>query len=315
MVLAYASLSNDWTLMVSQPKDRVVAPITSTQYVIIICALISLLLSIIFAGYYSKRTLEPIVHEYEEKDIFIHSQARNARLGEMISNIAHQWKQPLNSMTINITNMSDDYHDDNLDSLRFDDYIERLKNTISNMSDTVDDFADFLKPDKEREVFHINSEIKQVLNIATPMINKESIIIQTGGDDIWGYGFKNEYAQVIFNIISNAVEALKISAVSPRIIKIETRRIHIIGKEKNREITSAVRIFNNGLKIRPDLYKKIFEPYFSTKTSTQNTGLGLYMSKEIIEENMGGTINISNVEDGVECIISIPGKEGHDLSQ
>lgn len=304
-VLAHAQLSNGWILMINQPEAEVLAPITTIQYIVIVFAFIVLLISILSAMYFTKKQIQPIVHEYEEKDIFIHAQARSAKLGEMLSNIAHQWKQPLNSITINISNLSDDYHGDSLDPVHFDDYIERLKKTISNMSETVEDFANFLKPDKSKDVFEINKEIKNVLTIIGPMINKQSIRIIQTGDIINGYGYKNEYAQVIFNIINNAVDAVSEASSKEKIIKIHTEIINKV---------SYVKIYNNGEKISEENMKKLFVPYFSTKAETHGTGLGLYMSKEIIEENMGGKIIIYNVDDGVECVISIPGEGKNDIS-
>lgn len=296
-VLAHAQLSNGWRLMINQPESEVLAPIATIQYIVILFAFIILITTILSALYFTKKQIQPIIHEYEEKDIFIHAQARNAKLGEMLSNIAHQWKQPLNSITINISNLSDDYHGDSLDPVHFDDYIDRLKRTISNMSETVEDFANFLRPDKSKDNFEINKEIKNILNILAPMINKKSIKIIQTGETISGYGYKNEYAQVVFNIINNAVDAINSPVRTDRIIKIHTEIVND---------TSYVKIYNNGDKISEENMEKLFVPYFSTKPEEDGTGLGLYMSKEIIEENMNGKIMLYNIEDGVECAISIP---------
>lgn len=299
-VLAHAQLSNGWILMINQPEAQVLAPITTIQYIVIVFAFVILLLSILSALYFTKKQIQPIIHEYEEKDIFIHAQARSAKLGEMLSNIAHQWKQPLNSITINISNLSDDYHGDSLDPVHFDDYIDRLKKTISTMSETVEDFANFLKPDKSKDEFVINKEIKNILTIIGPMINKSSIKIIQTGDTISGFGYKNEYSQVVFNIINNAIDALNESSVSEKIIKIHTEIVND---------ASYVKIYNNGEKISKENMEKLFVPYFTTKPEENGTGLGLYMSKEIIEENMNGNIMLYNTEDGVECAISIPSHE------
>ncbi len=300
-ILSYAKISNGWILIVDQPAQEVFASTLKMQIIIILVGVLVLIIVTIYAVVFSRKAINPIISEYEKKDIYIHSQARQAKLGEMIGIIAHQWKQPLNSMGINLSNLSDDFRKGILGQDRLDQYVYKLKLTIENMSDTVNDFSNFLKPDKEKIVFSINKEIEKILLLMEYRIKKESLSIYFEGRQIMGYGFRNEFGQTLFSVINNAADALTENNTNNRKITITT-----ITTKNN---MSKIIVHNKSKPIPEKNLKMIFEPYFTTKDDKGGTGLGLYMSKEIIEDHMNGSIDISNVEDGVECCICIPNKK------
>lgn len=306
-VLAHARLSNGWKLIVSQPEREVLLPLVRMQETIFLAGCMILLLCIIFSVGFSRGKLKPIADEYEKKDIYLHNQARQARMGEMVGNIAHQWKQPLNSMALNLSNMKDDFYAEELTCGEFDDYIRRLNLLIDHMADTIEDFADFLKPDKEREWFSVQGELDKVLTLMSHTIKKHSVSVSCTGDSIRGFGFRNEFAQVLFNILSNAAEALEAS-------NIEKREIWVFTAAKGGNQVQ-IRICNNGSPIPPQAMERLFEPYFTTKAEKKGTGIGLYMSKEIIENRMKGTIQMNNTAGGVECCLRIPGGREDVLSE
>lgn len=306
-VLAHAQLSNGWNLIVSQPEREVLLPLVRMQETIVLTACMILFLCVIFAVSFSRGKLKPIADEYEKKDIYLHNQARQARMGEMIGNIAHQWKQPLNSMALNLFNMNDDFYAEELTSREFDGYIRRLNLLIDHMADTIEDFSDFLKPDKEKGWFSIGKELDKVLTLMSHTMKKDSVSVIRTGEPVRGFGFRNEFAQVLFNVLSNAVEALEASPAEKREIQITTR------VEEHDQV--KIRVYDNGGKIPPAAIERLFEPYYTTKADKKGTGIGLYMSKEIIENRMNGKIEVKNAAGGVECCLWIPGGKEDVLSE
>lgn len=303
-IMAYAPIYNGWYLLVNQVSSETLTPLNNSQMTLIIAAIIIMAISLIYALYFSRKQVKPIIKESERKDIYIINQERRAKLGEMVGNIAHQWKQPLNSMGINLTNMADEFHEGELDSEAFDDYVKRLRQHMRNMSDTVDDFADFLKPDKKKERFSVMGEIKKVINLMIEETRTNNIIITIEGTDLTVYGFRNEFAQSIFNIINNARDAILLSKPDDREILIWISE----GADTLKRDTKTVniRIYNKGNPIPDSVAKKLFEPYFTTREDSKGTGLGLYMSRTIIEDHMGGSLRFENIDGGVCWAVSVP---------
>jgi len=238
------------------------------------------------------------VEKNREKDRIMFQQARFAAMGEMIANIAHQWRQPLSELGILLFKIKNAFF--NKDTKEFDKDYNDCKTVISTMSKTIDDFRDFFKPSKEKNDFYIEDIIKEAIfiiketlkshNIKINFNNKHSIIIN---------GHPNEILQVVLNIINNAKDVL--ISKEQKIKKIDIKTSYV--KDK-----AQITICDNGGGIKEDIIEKIFDPYFTTKHSKQGTGIGLYMSKKIIEEN-GGTINVLNIKKGVCFIVKLPTKQ------
>jgi signal transduction histidine kinase len=228
------------------------------------------------------------VLQNRKKDIIMFQQARFASLGEMLNNIAHQWRQPLGAITMIIqsfqTKMS-------LGKLSIDFVDEKVNDALllaSNMSNTLDDFKNFFSPNKIKSEFSIRNCIEHSIELSKYLLIQESIEVKlTVRKDVKINSYYNELSHVFLNIISNSKDALCSNVdKNDRIIKI------IINKFKNHLVVNMV---DNGGGIPQDILPKIFEPYYTTKYKSAGTGIGLYMSKQIIEKHMNGEISCKNI--------------------
>ncbi len=225
----------------------------------------------------------------------LQQQSKMAQMGEMIGAIAHQWRQPLNTISISIQNLKYDYKEGMLEDEKYvKSFIDKNKKTIKFMSQTIDDFRNFFRVDKEMEEFSILKATQTVLNMQSAQLKNYNITINILGDRSTFNGFKNEYQQVVLNIINNAKDILIENKIKKPYIDITIKDNTIIIKD-------------NAGGIPNDIIDRIFEPYFTTKEQGKGTGMGLYMSKMIIEDNMGGELSVNNDSDG--AIFTIEFKE------
>jgi PAS domain S-box-containing protein len=253
----------------------------------------------IFENYQSdlKREIELSVEKLREKDKYLLQQSRFASMGEMIGNIAHQWRQPLNNLGFLIQDVSEAYEYDELDEKYIEHMTEKSMALIKKMSNTIDDFRDFFKPDKTIVKFKINELIEDALELSSSGLEKNFIKIRKNfGRNIESEGFPHEFSQVILNIVNNAKDILITKNQENRVIWIRTFT------ENN---CSIVEIEDNGGGIPEDVIDKVFEPYFTTKHQSNGTGIGLYMSKTIIETNMKGKLLVWNSNLGATFRIQI----------
>ncbi len=231
-----------------------------------------------------KQKIKDALTENTQQLRLLQQQSKLASMGEMIGAIAHQWRQPLNALNINIQNLDDDFEDGLIDKVFIDNFISKNSKIINFMSRTIDDFRNFYRVDKVKKDFYIKKAIKDVLNIQAVQIRKHNIKITLNGNDELIKGYESEFKQVILNLINNAKDV-----VIENNIKNPTIIIEIF---KNRLL-----IKDNGGGIPNDVLNRIFEPYFTTKDQGKGTGLGLYMSKMIIEDNMHGKLSVWNEND------------------
>lgn len=238
--------------------------------------------------------IETAVNELRQKDQTLIQQSRLAAMGEMINNIAHQWRQPLNIISLIVQGIPPR---DELTQEELDHEIGRIMAIILHMSQTIDDFRNFFRMDKEKVRFIANQSVAKVVEFISPSLNSNGIkITVTEQPEVSVTGYGNEFAQVLFNLLSNAKDILVERGVaSPRI------DIRISSSDGR----SVVTVTDNGGGISPEVMPKIFDPYFTTKEQTQGTGIGLYMSKIIIEQNMGGSLTAQNVEGGAQFRIEV----------
>ena len=238
--------------------------------------------------------IEEAVKELRQKDQALIQQNRLAAMGEMINNIAHQWRQPLNLISLIVQGLNECK---SLSQAELDHDVERIMGIIMHMSQTIDDFRYFFRQDKEKTHFNANQAVAKAVEFIRPsMIDKDISISIAEQPDVDIFGYSNEYAQVLLNIFSNAKDVLVERNVAAPRIDISISRT---------DDRSVVTITDNGGGIKTDVMPRIFDPYFTTKEKTQGTGIGLYMSKIIIEQNMGGSLTAKNVEGGVEFRIEV----------
>ena len=232
----------------------------------------------------------------EEKNRLLSQQARLISMGEMIGNIAHQWRQPLSELGIDLFKMKQNIKDEE----KFIHTYEHAKTVIKNMSNTIDDFRNFFKSDKEKEEFSIKEAIDKSLGMLEGTFKKEGIHVEIlKNEDVKISGIKAEFSQVIINILTNAKDAMQNLDPKDKIIKIKIY--------KNDKF-AFVSIYNNGENIKDSIMDKLFDPYFTTKHKSVGTGIGLYMCKMIIT-NMNGNIYVKNLKNGVDFCIEIPLKK------
>ena len=246
-----------------------------------------------------KRVLEEI-KKNEEKQKMLFWQSRMASLGRMIGNIAHQWRQPLTELNLTLFNMKKASIQNN--EKKVEELYKESKLLISNMSATIEDFSNFFNPQKEKKSFEIKEAVNEALMILRKVIENESINLQI--DVPINYkvlGVANELSQVIINLIQNAKDAFILNDIKNKKITIVLREEQILNKKY-----SLLEISDNAGGISKENIDKIFEPYFTTKHKSQGTGLGLFMSKMIIEKSLDGTIKHKNITEGSTFTISIP---------
>jgi two-component system, NtrC family, sensor kinase len=222
----------------------------------------------------------------EEKDHLLAHQNRLASMGEMLSNIAHQWRQPLNVLAILTQKVELFYEEGILDSTTLQALHKKQMLQIEKMSTTIDDFRNFFKPNKHKECFLLQERIAQLVQLVETSLQKDQIEFECNvTTDIKLIGYPNEFIQVLINIISNAQDAFReYKCIDPKITLNFEKKEHSV----------LLKIVNNGPIIHKDAITQIFDPYFTTKGDKNGTGIGLYMSKMIIEDNMKGKLEVTN---------------------
>jgi signal transduction histidine kinase len=232
-----------------------------------------------------------------EKEQLLMQQGRLAAMGEMIGNIAHQWRQPLNMLGLVIQELPVSYDLGNFDSDYLDASIARAMQIIFHMSHTIDDFRNFFRPDKEKVAFKVNDVVLKTIALVAPGFKEQQVVIEFNPEtDLFAEGYPNEYAQVLLNILLNARDALQQEMIREPKITIG------IFRENERAVVTVV---DNAGGIPEDIITKVFEPYFTTKGPDKGTGVGLYMAKTIIEKNMNGFLSVRNTGTGAEFRIEV----------
>ncbi len=226
-------------------------------------------------------------------------QARQAALGEMIANIAHQWRQPLNVLSLAIYDLAEAFDFDELDKKYLDNTVDEMTNVIQQMSKTIDDFRNFFKPETEKSSFKVSSVVNSALTFMAPYFLNEGV--KSGKDvplNIMVYGYMSQLEQVVINLLKNALDAQQTFLNTEKEIFIKARM------EENG--FCRIEIFNSGEQIPHENISRLFDPYFTTKPQGQGLGLGLYVARTLVEKNLQGQIVCENVANGVRFIISLP---------
>jgi len=235
--------------------------------------------------------LEKIVEEKTKENItqldLLQQQSKLASMGEMIGAIAHQWRQPLNELSISIQNLKYDFEDGLVTEEYVDEFIESSKKIIQFMSTTIDNFRNFYRTDKTKELFDVKEAIETTVFLQQAQLNNNNIEIEIKGESFEINSYKNEFQQVILNLINNAKDALLEKKIKNAKITIEIKNKTITIKDNAGGVASAIK-------------ERIFEPYFTTKEEGKGTGMGLYMSKIIIEQNIKAKLTMHNNDEGAE---------------
>lgn len=238
------------------------------------------------------------VDKQREKENLLIQQSKLAALGEMMGNIAHQWRQPISAVSAIMMNIKWTAISHGVEKDFLDERMKEANEQLKYMSQTIDDFRSFFKPDKEKEYFNLKTKVKNAYKIVKDTLQNNNINFQIicKKEDITAFGYPNEFSQVLLNLISNAKDVLIER-------KIEKPKIVIDIYEDEKKLFCLVK--DNAGGIEKSYINRIFEPYFTTK-DIKGTGIGLYISKEIIEKHMSGSLSVKNDNQGANFIISLP---------
>ena len=249
------------------------------------------------------KTLESRVDEEikknEEKQKILFMQSRFASLGQMIANIAHQWRQPLAELNLTLFSMKKASLRNRPKEMEL--YYRESKKITKNMSKTIEDFSNFFNPNKPKKTFYISNSINDALHILEREIVKMEMNIELEFQKAKVKGVSNELTQVIINLLQNSKDAFKINNITNPKINIIISKIFI----KN-HYCAKISFIDNAGGIEKKNLEKIFEPYFSTKHPNVGTGIGLFMSRMIIQKSLSGIMDVENYKDGTKFTIIIP---------
>lgn len=244
---------------------------------------------------YLEKLIQEEVVKNKQKDTILIEQSRLAAMGGMVASIGHQWRQPLNNLSLLMHDVREALEFGEIDGQYIDRFTRESMLQINHMSRTINDFRKFYKPNKERLPFSIADSIEEALSIFSMSLKKHGIKVEFEyrGQQM-AYGYPNEYSQVVLNILTNARDAFVQNGSRNRKLSIK------IGEST--DYVTAEFIDNAG-GIEPVLLNKIFDPYFTTRQN--GTGLGLYITKLILEK-MNGAVTVENTNDGAKFCLSIP---------
>lgn len=244
-----------------------------------------------------QRVREEVAKRKEQEQLLIH-QSRLAAMGEMIGAIAHQWRQPLNALSLVLQNIGLQFQMGRLTQESMSRLQEKGEAMVMRMSTTIDDFRNFFKPNKHADYFNLLATLHSAADILEGLLRNHNIALDIDCEPgIEVYGYVGEFSQVVLNILSNAKDALiATQPVSPAV------RIRVTTTDRS----IAIRFEDNGGGMPDEVLHKIFEPYFTTKEEGKGTGIGLYMSKMIIENSMDGQLSVENIPGGASFTVTLP---------
>ncbi len=223
--------------------------------------------------------------ETKQRETLLHQQTKMAAMGEMMNNIAHQWRQPIAAISMSANNIFADIELGVLDEKNIKKMLDNIFGQTQYLSKTIDDFRNFFNPEKkEVELVSIGEIMDSTLKIVEAQFNSKDIDIIKNREDFELLIVKNELTQVLVNILNNAKDAFE---------KVEGERLIFVDIRKS-ETTACIEIYDNAQGIDKEIMHRIFEPYFTTKHQSRGTGIGLYMAEEIISKHFKGEISVYN---------------------
>lgn len=243
------------------------------------------------------------INKNRHKEVMLLKQSRLVALGEMIGNIAHQWRQPLNVIAIGIQNLQLSYQLNELTEDEFDESAEIIMKQIYDLSNTIDNFSDIVNDNQAIEPFIIANAIYKSVDIVSASLKQFNISVQYDMDEslVLSRGSRNSFSQVIMNILNNSKDAFEqCEAIQNKVIMIKVYKHNAAG---------VIMISDNGGGISETIIEKVFDPYFTTKHQSKGTGLGLYITKNIIEKEFEGTLSVNSIDHNtfvrIECPIEL----------
>ena len=250
------------------------------------------------------KNLEQRVQEEVEanrkKDKQLHDQAKFAQLGELIANIAHQWRQPLNAISTTVSGMQAMRELGLIDKDEEDESLKTIFDSTQYLSGVINNFKDFIEQDNEKGEFILQNIVKGAVDMIESSLDNNGIdlYLELPEKEIPIVTIPSEVSQVLLNVIKNAQDALI------RIDRDMDKKIDVIVQKKNKKY--IIKIIDNADGIDKEVLPKIFDPYFTTKHQSQGTGLGLYIARETVEKQLNGTIDVeSTSSNGTQICITL----------
>jgi C4-dicarboxylate-specific signal transduction histidine kinase len=243
-----------------------------------------------------KRVQEEVAKN-REMDIILIQQNRQAALGEALEHIAHQWKQPLNTIGLLVQHLKFAFSYGELTEEIFNETVGKTMALLDHMAQTIDFFKDFYKPDREKTLFRLKESVDKALSFIEPAFRQQNITVEYDADpELWAQGYPKGFVQVLLIILTNARDAFRErKTANPRLA------IKAFAEDKEAVVT----ITDNAGGIPDNTIGNVFDLYFTTREASGGTGIGLYMAKSIIEKHMGGRLGVANVEDGTQFRIEV----------
>jgi len=237
------------------------------------------------------------MEELRKKDEVLMQQSRQAAMGEMIGNIAHQWRQPLNAVGLLVQDLTLSYEYGNFSKAYLDSSTKKIMHLVRHMSQTIDDFRNFFTPDKTKSEFDLGQVVQRTLALIEGTLTEKGIRVEVKAQPAPAIiGHPNEFSQVLLNIINNAIDAFSEADCSAPCLGVS------VGSERGKAV---VTIADNAGGISEEIIDRIFEPYFTTKEQGKGTGIGLFMAKNIVEKSMNGSLTARNCGAGAEFRIEV----------
>lgn len=231
-----------------------------------------------------------------QKDAMMFHQAKMAAYGEMIGNIAHQWRQPLSVLSV-ILNKINLQAEEGIDKDVFSENMSQAFNTIRYMTQTINDFRELVEPSKEKILYDAKDAILKTVRLVEKNFLVSKVAIECQLENINLHGYPDDLKQVLLVLLHNAKDAINSNEI------IESGLIKISLKKIDNQV--VIEVSDNGGGINPDLIERIFEPYFTTKHKSQGSGLGLYMASRIVTERLSGILMCCNIDNGVSFCLKI----------
>ena len=235
------------------------------------------------------------ITELRVKDSIIFQQSKLAQMGEMVNMIAHQWRQPLNAVSASVIKLSMQDQMGLASSEKIQETTSFVSDMVQNMSKTINDFMDFTKPTDKKDLVKFQAIMDDILRLMGAQLKNHDIsFVQDIEENCTISTYKKDLEHVLINLFSNSRDAFDGKSIETKHIKIE---VFLEGED------CIIKFSDNAGGISPEVIERIFEPYFTTKEQGKGTGLGLYMSKKLIKNNLDGDISVENIEDGAEFTI------------
>ncbi|AYJ81059.1 hypothetical protein AN286_02765 [Aliarcobacter cryaerophilus ATCC 43158] len=248
------------------------------------------------------KMVKKIEEELEKRILYekeIMQKNRLASMGEMIDNIAHQWRQPLMKINAIVLNTDRSIELKKYDEKYLQDRLNDISQAVYHMSNTIDTFREFLNPHKSKESFEISQSIEKSFKVLNTLL--KDVELNINKKEIYINAYESEFMQVVISILSNSIDIFKERNIEKKDINIDIYED---------DINYFISIKDNAGGIKEDIIDKIFEPYFTTKHKSGGTGMGLYISKLIMQTSFKGDIKVKNKDNGIDFILEIPkGKE------